>query len=155
MINLLFNTKTVNYSSNLNGDNLKQKIETIFKDRNLSFVGKFTSQNEFETYDKWTYIKWYVPNFKRRTAYLYGKLIKSGKETLISVNIKPNPVVAVVPLIILLVGIIITIIARSSNESLVFGIIIVAIGVLYYLLGMFFTNRLRKNFGKYLDLQQV
>lgn len=52
MIDLLFNTKTVNYSSNLNGDNLKQKIETIFKDRNLSFVGKFTSQNEFETYDK-------------------------------------------------------------------------------------------------------
>jgi hypothetical protein len=42
MIEKILNTKKINYSSNLNEDNLKQKIEDIFQQSNLSFVGKFT-----------------------------------------------------------------------------------------------------------------
>src|SRR5690606_39701778 len=63
-----------------------------------------------------TYIKWYVPNFKRRTAYLYGKIIKSGKDTLINLKIKPNPVVAIFPILTVLIGLIFIIIAELNNE---------------------------------------
>jgi len=155
MIDKILNTKKINYSSNLSGDNLRQKIEDIFKQSNLSFVGKFTSQNEFETYDKWTYIAWYVPNFKRKTAYLYGEIINSGKGTLIKLNIKPNPVIAIFPILTLLIGIITIIVAESNDKSLIFGLIIIAVGIFFYLLGMFLRNRLRNNFKKHLDLQKV
>ena len=155
MIDKILNTKNINYSSNLNGDKLRQKIEDIFKQSNLSFVGKFTSQNEFETYDKWTYITWYVPNFKRKTAYLYGEIIKSGKGTLLKLNIKPNPVIAIFPILTILIGIITIIIAESNNKTLIFGLIIIAVGILFYLFGMFLTSRLRNNFKKYLDLKKV
>ena len=155
MIEKILNTKKINYSSNLNGDNLRQEIEDIFKQSNLSFVGKFTSQNEFETYDKWTYIKWYVPNFKRRTAYLYGKIKKSGNGTLLNLKIKPNPVVAIFPIFTVIIGIITLIVAQSNNQTLFFGLIIIAVGILFYLLGMFLNNRLRNNFKKHLDLQKV
>jgi hypothetical protein len=155
MIEKILNTRNINYSSNLNGDTLKQKIEDVFKQSNLSFVGKFTSQNEFETYDKWTYITWYVPNFKRKTAYLYGEIIKSGKGTLLKLNIKPNPVIAIFPILTILTGIITIIIAESNNKTLIFGLIIFAVGILFYLFGMFLTSRLRNNFKKYLDLKKV
>ena len=155
MIEKILNTRNINYSSNLNGDTLKQKIEDVFKQSNLSFVGKFTSQNEFETYDKWTYITWYVPNFKRKTAYLYGEIIKSGKGTLLKLNIKPNPVIAIFPILTILIGIITIIIAESNNKTLIFGLIIIAVVILFYLFGMFLTSRLRNNFKKYLDLKKV
>lgn len=155
MIEKILNSKKINYSSNLNGDNLRQKIEDIFKQSNLRFVGKFTSQNEFETYDKWTYITWYVPNFKRKTAYLYGEIIKSGKGTLIKLNIKPNPVIAIFPILTLLIGIFTIIVAESNDKSLNFGLIIIAVGIFFYLLGMFLRNRLRNNFKKHLDLKRV
>ena len=155
MIEKILNTKNINYSSNLNGDNLRQKIEDVFKQSNLSFVGKFTSQNEFETYDKWTYITWYVPNFKRKTAYLYGEIIKSGKGTLLKLNIKPNPVIAIFPILTILIGIVTIIVAESNNKTLIFGLIIIAVGILFYLFGMFLTSRLRNNFKKHLDLQKV
>jgi hypothetical protein len=155
MIKKILNTKNINYSSNLNGDSLRQIIEDVFKQSDLSFVGKFTSQYEFETYDKWTYIKWYVPHFKRKTAYLYGEIIKSGKGTLLMLNIKPNPVIAIFPIPTILIGIITLIVADSSNKTLIFGLIIIAVGILFYLFGMFITSRLRNNFKKYFDLKKV
>jgi len=155
MIEKILNTKKINYSSNLNVGDLRQKIEDVFKQSNLSFVGRFTSQNEFGTYDKWTYITYFVPNFKRKTAYLNGEIIKSGKGTLIKLNIKPNPVIAIFPIFTLLIGIFTIIVAESNDESLIFGLIIIAVGIFFYLMGMFFRNRLRDNFKKHLDLQKV
>ena len=158
MIEKILNTQNINYSSNLNGDILKQKIEDIFEKSNLSFVGKFTSQNEFAAADKWTYIKWYVPNFKRKTAYLNGEIIKTGKGSLIKLNIKPNPVVSIFPVVTILIGIIFIIVAEINNKNdktLTFGLIVIAVGILFYLFGMFLRNRLRNNFKKYLDLQKV
>lgn len=158
MIENILNTKKINYSSNLNEDKLKQKIEDIFEQSNLSFVGKFTSENEFAAYDKWTYIKWHVPHFKRKTAYLKGKIIKSGKGAILKLNIKPNPVISVFPIPTVLIGIITILVAESNNETnktLIFGLIIIAVGILFYLLGMFLRNRLRNNFKKDLNLQKV
>lgn len=155
MIAKILNTKIIKYSSNLNSDNLKQKIEDTFKQSNLSFVGSFTGQNEFSAYDKWTYIKWYVPNFKRKTAYLKGEILKSGKGTLIKLNIKPNPVLSIFPILTILIGIITIIMAKLNNETLVFGLIIIAVGVLFYLFGMLLNNRLQNNFKNHLDLQKA
>jgi hypothetical protein len=154
MIDKILNTKNINYSSSLNGENLRQKIEGIFKQSNLNFVGKFTSQDEFETYDKWTYIKWLVPNFKRRTAYLYGKIIKSGEDTLISLKIKPNPVVAIFPILTVFIGLIFVVI-RAYKGASILGLILIVVGIIFYLFGMFLTSRLQNNFEKYLDLQKV
>ena len=158
MIGKILNTQNIIYSSNLNGDNLKQKIQNIFEKSNLSFVGKFTSQNRFSAADKWTYIKWYVPNFKRQTAYLNGEIIETGKETLIKLHIKPNPVVSIFPALTILIGLIFIIVAELNDDNattLNFGLILIAVGILFYLIGMFLRNRLRNNFKKYLDLQKV
>ncbi|TYB77352.1 hypothetical protein ES677_00900 [Bizionia gelidisalsuginis] len=155
MIKYILNTKKAHYSSNLNGDNLRQKIEDIFGQNNLKFVGKFTSQNAFEAYDKWTYIKWYVPNFKRKTAYLNGEIITSEKGSLLQLNIKPNPVIAIFPILTVLIGIITLIVAASNNKTLIFGLLIIVVAILFHLFGMFLRSRLQNNFKNHLDLQKV
>ncbi|SDG55710.1 hypothetical protein [Psychroflexus sediminis] len=158
MIGKILNTQNINYSSNLNGDNLKQKIQDIFEKNHLSFVGKFTSQSRFSAADKWTYIKWYVPNFKRKTAYLNGEIIKTGKGTLIKLNLKPNPVVSIFPALTILIGLILIIVAEVNKDNattLNFGLILIAVGISFYLFGMFLRNRLLNNFKKNLDLQKV
>lgn len=155
MIEKILNTKSISYSSNLSEDQLKDKIVKLFKQDNLSFVGEFISQNEFAAYDKWTYITWFVTNFKRKTAYLKGEIIKTGKHTRIKLNITPNPVVAIFPLATILIGVVALIIAGlngGNNKILILGIITSAVGILFYLLGMFFNNRLHTNFKKYLNL---
>ncbi len=158
MIDTLLNTKKLNYASHLNGDSLKQKIETIFDQSNLSFVGRFTNQNEFAAYDKWTYISWYVPNFRRKTAYLKGEITQVGKGTHLKLNIRPNPVISIFPILTIIIGIITIIVTAASNENnknFIFGLIIIAVGILFYLLGIFLNTRLRNNFKKYLDLQKI
>ncbi len=158
MIEKILNTQKINYSSNLNGDNLKQKIEDIFKQSTLSLVGEFTSQNEFAAFDKWSIITLYVPNLKRKTAYLKGKILKSENGTLIKLNFRPNTVLSVFPILSVLIGLIIIIVAKLNNENtqfLILGLIFVLAGILYYSIGIFSRNRLRNNFEKYLDLQKV
>lgn len=151
MINKLLNTETINYTSNLNRDSLRQKIEGVFEQSNSSFVGKFTSPNDFEAYDKWTFFNWQVPNFKRKTAYLNGELIKSGDGTLLKLRFKPNPVIAIFPILSILIGLITIIVAMSNHKTLIFGFIIIAVGILFYLFGMFLRNRLQNNFMSYLE----
>ncbi|TXE07694.1 hypothetical protein ES711_09620 [Gelidibacter salicanalis] len=155
MMDKLFNIDKTKYASNLIGDQLRQHIEEVFGRSGLNFVGKFTGANEFAVYDKWTYITWNVPNFKRKSAYLTGKLIASGKGTLIKLDLKPNPVISVFPIITVLLGVISIIIAQSTNQNdsvIIFGLISVVVGCLFYLLGMFFRNRLKNNFKKSLTL---
>jgi hypothetical protein len=76
MIDKILNSKKTSYSSNVNEDNLKKKIEDIFEQRTLNVAGKFISPNEFAAHDTWTIIGWSMPNFKRKSAYLKRKIIK-------------------------------------------------------------------------------
>ncbi|MCY2685741.1 hypothetical protein [Salinimicrobium sp. TH3] len=155
IIEKLLNSSHIIYPSNLKGNKLKQKVEDIFQQRNQGFVGKFVSQDEFEAYDKWTYITWYVPNFKRKTAYLKGKIIDSGEGTSMMLNTRPNPVISILPILIVIVGIITILAAKSYNEdnkTFILGLFIIAVGILFYLMGMFLRNRLRKNFKKSFNL---
>lgn len=158
MIGKILNSEKVNYSSKLNGDSLRQKIEDIFQQSTLSFVGKFTSQNEFAAYDKWSIISWYVPDFKRKSAYLKGEILNSEKGSLIKLNISSNPMLSIPPIISVLIGIIIIIATKSNIENtrfLIIGSVFIVVGILYYWIGIFSKNRLRKSFEKNLDLEKV
>ncbi len=154
MIKKILNSQQINYSSNLNGDNLKQKIEDIFNQSTLRMGGKFTSQNEFTAFDKWSVMSWYVPNFKRKSAYLKGEILESDKGTLIKLNFKPNTMLSVFPILSVLIGIITTIIAEST-QFLIIGSIFILVGIFYYSMGIFSINRLQNNFEKNVDVQKV
>ena len=138
----------------MNEDHLKQKIEDLFKQNSLSFDGKFINKNEFSAYDKWSIVSWYIPNFKRKSAYLKGDILKSEKGTLINLNLRPNTLLSVFPILFVLIGIVTIILAESNNKNtqfLIIGSVFVLVGVFYYLIGMFSINRLRNNFEKNLD----
>lgn len=155
MIEKILNTESVNFYSDLSGDNLRQKMEDVFNRSGLDFVGEFTGQNEFNTFDKWTCMSWYMPNFKRKTAYLSGEMVKSGKGTLLKLKIKPNPILSILPILAMSISIIMLILARSNNMSVIFGLATMAVGILFYALGVFLTRRLRNNFKKYFNLKKV
>ncbi|GHA31788.1 hypothetical protein GCM10007103_11790 [Salinimicrobium marinum] len=138
----------------MNGDNLKQKIESVFTQSTLSMGGKFTSQNEFIAFDKWSVMSWYVSNFKRKSAYLKGKIIESDKGTLVKLNFKPNTMLSVFPILSVLIGIITMIIAEST-QFLIIGSIFILVGIFYYSMGIFSRNRLQNIFEKSIDVQIV
>lgn len=56
-------------------------MEDIFEQKSLSFIGKFTSQNEFTVYDQKNFITWYVPNLIRKTNNYTGKIRQAKKKT--------------------------------------------------------------------------
>ena len=106
MIDKILNIRTKNYFSDLSADNLKQQIKTIFQQNNMAFAGKFVDENEFVAYDRWNYITWPVPNFKRKTAYLKGNITQTETGTSINLSTKPHPLITIFPLFFLLIGII-------------------------------------------------
>lgn len=158
MIKNILSTETITYASNLNEDQLKQKITEVFEQNNLSFVGKFISPQTFTAYDKWTIIAWYIPNFKRKSAYLKGNILKSGTGSLIHLEIKPNIMLSFAPIISVLVGIITLFTLDMTKENMQFhitGIVFIVVGVLYYSFGLFSKNRLQRNFETHVDLQKI
>lgn len=150
----ILNTKSTMYSSNLSDTDLRDTLEKLFQEKKLKFVGKFKSLNEFEAYDTWTYITWYVPNMKRQMAYLKGKIIKSETGSLLNLNLKPNPVIAIFPILLISIGVIISLIGLFKNEVSFFGMVLIVVGIVFYLFGMFLKNRLEHNFQKHLNLQK-
>lgn len=158
MIDILMNAKKIKYSSNLNVDGLKHKLEERFDQSPSTFVGSFINQNEFAAYDKWSVIAWYVPNFKRKSAYLKGEILKSEKGTLLNLSMKPNTMLSVGPILSVLFGIILIIATNENTDNsrfLFIGLFFILIGVLYYAFGIYSRNRLQNNFDKNLDLQKV
>tara|TARA_R110002012_G_scaffold206357_4_gene376249 strand:+ start:1408 stop:1884 length:477 start_codon:yes stop_codon:yes gene_type:complete len=158
MIDILMNAKKIKYSSNRNVDSLKHKIEERFDQSPSTFVGSFINQNEFAAYDKWSVIAWYVPNFKRKSAYLKGEILKSEKGTLLNLSMKPNTMLSVSPILSVLFGIILIIATNENTDNsrfLFIGLFFILIGVLYYAFGIYSRNRLQNNFDKNLDLQKV
>jgi len=158
MVDTLLNTRKINYSSNLNANNLKQKIEELFNQSTSTFVGNFTNQNEFSAYDKWSVIAWQVPNFKRKSAYLKGEILKSGKGTVLNLNMRPNTMLSIGPILSVLFGIIL-IVATGLNignsRFLFIGLFFILVGILYYAFGSYSRNRLLNNFEKNLGLQKI
>ena len=159
MIQKILNVEEISYTSNLNEDNLKKKVENLFKQRTLPVAGRLTSKNEFTAYDKWVVIGWDMPNLKRKAAYLRGKITKGEKGTLIKLIVKPNSFLPIFAILFTLVGFIVTILALSNTTDnkffLFIGLVFLVLGIIYYPMSILLKNRLRNKIVKYLDLSKV
>lgn len=158
MIQKILNKEEVWYSSNLNEENLKKKIEDLFEQNTLRIAGKLTSENEFAAYDKWVVIGWDIPNLKRRSAYLKGEIVKGEKGTLIKLKVKPNSILPIFAVLFTLVGLILTLKAILNTENdkfFFFGLIFILLGVIYYPMSTVLRNRLRNKIVKSLSLNKV
>ena len=155
---LFKNSTTKHLQLTISADVLSEKIQQIFNKHHSEFNGKFTSEDEFAAQDKWTYIKWYVPNFKRQTAYLQGKILKSNSGSLLTVSSAPNPFLSFVSILTIVIGLFLLLFSlnQSNNESSIFfGIIIFVLGLVSYLIGLYLRTRLFANFRKSLDIQNI
>lgn len=159
MINKILNIEEISYSSNLNEENLKKKIEDLFEQRTLRVAGKFTSENKFTAYDKWVVISWDMPNLRRNAAYLRGKISIREKGTLINLQVKPNSILPIFAILSTLIGAVIALKSLSNSEDdkffLMIGLFFIALGVIYYPVSTLLKNRLRNKIVKYLDLTKV
>ena len=159
MINKLLNIEEANYSSNLNEEDLKKKMKELFKEGASSMTGKITNENEFTAHDKQIVIGWSMPNLKRRAAYLKGKITPAENGILINLIVKPNSFLPLLAILFTLMGAIITSKAlfNTVNDSffLIFGIVFMTLGFIYYPLSTFLKNRLRNKIVNYLDLNRV
>lgn len=155
MIDKILNIKKIDYSLNLKKEIFFKEFESTFEQGTLNFVGEFTNKNEFKIYDKWTVIGWMMPNVRRKSAYLKGKIIKSGKKVLIKANVQPNPILSVFAVVSILIGLVYIVTrepSKGNNEVLLVGGFLVLVGVLCYFMGVFLRNRLQKNFENSLNL---
>lgn len=102
----LFNSSiTKHLQLTISADDLTEIIQQIFNKHHSDFNGNFTSKDEFAAQDTWTYMTWYVPNFKRQTAYLQGKILNSNSGSLLKVSSSPNPVLSFVSISTTIIGV--------------------------------------------------
>jgi len=159
MIQQILNTEEVSYSSNLNAESLKQRIEDIFAQSSLRFKGKLTSEDEFSAYSKLVVIGWSMPNLKRKAAYLTGKITAGEKGTTVNLAVNPNSILPIFAILATLVGLILSLVAFSSTQDdkflLFIGSIFMVLGLVYYPLSSLFRNRLRNQIVKSLGLNKL
>lgn len=159
MIQKFLNTEEVSYSSNLNEENLKKRIEDLFEQRTLRLAGKLTSENEFTAYDKFVVIAWNMPNLRRQSAYVKGKITQKENGTLIKLKVSPNSILPIFAILATLCGVIITSIALSNTVVdkffLMLGLVFITLGIVYYPVSKVLRNRLLNKIVKYLDLNKV
>lgn len=159
MIERILNTDEASFSSSLSEEGIKRRIESLFEHKTLRLVGKLTRENEFTAYDKFVVIGWSMPYLRRKSAYLKGKITKGEKGSLIRLKVHPNSVLPVFAILAMLSGVIITITtllkAQYDEFYSIFGLALIALGIVYYAGSTFFRNRLRNKIVKYLDLSEV
>lgn len=159
LIQGILNTQEVSYFSNLNKDRFKERLDNLFVQKALNFKGKFTDNNEFVAYDKLNVIGWNMPNLRRKSAYLKGEITQEENRTLVKLEVKPNSILPIFAILAILGGCIITITALSNIENdkffSVFGLVLIALGVIYYPVSSLLRNRLRNKIVEYLDLKKA
>lgn len=159
MMQQILNIDEISYSSNLNEEGLKSKIEDLFEKRTLGIVGKLTSENEFTVYDKLNVVGWSMPSLKRKAAYLYGKITKGEKGTLVKLTVKPNSILPVFAIASSIIGLVIAYTAMSNTENdnffIIIGLVFIATGIIYYPISSLLKNRLRHKVVRYLNLNKV
>ena len=157
---IILNTEEIVYSSNLKIEKLKENIENLFEQNtSLSIVGKLTNRDEFTAYDKSVVINWSMPNLRRKSAYLSGKITEVENGSSIKLKVTPNTFLPVFGFFAILVGIILTgvIIVSKVNFgkfSLFFGLGLTIVGIVYYTASTFYRNRLKNKVVKYLSLSK-
>lgn len=156
MRNKILNIKEESYSSTLDIDSLKNKIEKLYEQKNLRLGGRIINKNEFAIYDKLVVIGWNMPNLKRKSAYLKGEIIAKEKGAVIKLTIKPNSILPIFAIFSIFVGIIITLLSTQGDKFyLIFGLAFIAVGILYYPLSILLRNRLQNKIVSHLNLNKL
>jgi hypothetical protein len=159
LTSIIFNIQGIGYTSQLSIEQITSKIESICKVKSSGISGRFTENTEFTVFDTMNVIGWSMPNLKRKLAYAFGNLTPNSKGTTISLRIKPNSMLPLFAIVAMLGGSIFTLVVLSmSNEStyyLVFGIGLLVLGIAYYPISTWLSNRLRNRIEKYLELTQI
>ncbi len=159
MFQKLLNIEETGYSSSLNEERLKKKIEDLYEQTTLQVAGRLTSENEFTVYDKWIVVGWDMPNLNRKAAYLYGKITKGEEGTLISLKVKPNSFLPIFAIASILLGVVLLLKALPRIEEdkslLLLGLAFIALSIIYYPVSTLLKNRLRNKIVKYLGLEEV
>lgn len=154
MLKNIFNIGKKSYSSNLDENNLKEKLEKIFNQTALNIKGSFTNKNEFSAYDNRPILAWYMPNAKIKSAHLTGEIINSGEGSTISLKIKPNSMLSAFAISALTIGILISGISyNKSFQFLIIGGIFIVVGLTYYAISLFLLKRMQRDFEKNLVLR--
>ena len=157
---IILNTEEIVYSSNLKIENLKENIKNLFEQNtSLSIVGKLTNRDEFTAYDKSVVINWSMPNLRRKSAYLSGKITEVENGSLIKLKVTPNTFLPVFGFFAILVGIVLTGVVLVSKVSfgkfsLFFGLGLTIVGIVYYTASTFYRNKLKNKVVKYLSLRK-
>lgn len=159
MMDRILNIEEINYSSSLSEESLKKRIEDLFAQSTLQLVGKLTNEHEFTAYDKLAVIGWNMPGLKRKSAYLKGKITPEKGGTLVKLKTNPNSVLPLFAILATFLGIVITTItllnAQYNSFVLIFGFILIALGLVYYPMSTFLRNRLRNKIVNHLDLKRA
>lgn len=155
----ILNTEEVNYSSDLNKENLKKKIEDLFKQKSLRVAGKLTSENEFTAYDNLFNLGWNMPYQRKKSAYLKGKITAKENGSLIKLKINPNSYLPIFAIMATIGGVFIILfallISKDSRFFLIVGLISIALGFIYYPVSTLLRNRLKNKIVRVLDLNEV
>ena len=156
MLKKILNTQELNFSSSRSQDDLTSRLNELFQQESAGLEGKFTSKNEFTAYDKLVIIGWDMPNLHRKSAYLKGTITKGEKGTLLGLKVIPNSILPIFAVLAGLAGIIIALITllKPGHDQyiLIFGLIMLALGLIYYPLSTLFRNRLLNKVLKNLEL---
>ena len=149
----ILNIREVSYSSKLDIESVKNKIEKLYEQKKLRLGGRFINKNEFTVYDKLVVVGWNMPNLRRKSAYVKGKIIAKEEGTILKLTIKPNSILPIFAIFSALIGITITLLTITENKFyLIFGLTFIALGTIYYPLSIFLRNRLHNKIVKYLYL---
>ena len=159
IIQKMLNIEETNYSSGLNTEGLKNRIEDLYHQNAMRVAGRLTSENEFTIYDKWIIVGWSMPNLNRKAAYIYGKITEGEEGTLVNLKVTPNALLPIFSILSMLMGVVITLRALLNTEDdkffLTLGVALIVIGMLYYPIGTLLKNRLLKRVVRSLDLKKV
>lgn len=97
-----------------------------------------------------------MPNLKRKAAYLYGKITKTEKGTLVKLKVNPNSFLPIFAILSSLIGTVITLRTLSNTQDdkflLIIGVVFIALGITYYPLSTLLKNRLRNKVVTFLGL---
>jgi hypothetical protein len=159
MIQRILNSEEASYSSSLDAENLKKRIKILFEQKSLRLAGKLISENEFTACDNLVVVGWSMPNLRRRSAYLVGKITQAQDGTLIKLKVNPNTALPVFAILATLCGFIFTIlgltISQDDQTLLILGLAFIVVGAAYYPISTLLRNRLRNKIVRYLELDKV
>ncbi len=149
-MDLIFNARRYCYKSSLDKEAIVNEIKKMIAENSREMSGKIKENYEFKINSKWQ-IGALIRNFETSPAYLIGKIVEEDKQNKIYVAIRPNFIFAILGYALPLAGLLefyfCTILCVTAKY-----LPFVIIGVLFFFLGNYLRNNLKKSFEKKLGM---